>query len=166
MRPSAFDARGLRFEFDDGFTVVRFSDPVTLHEEALDARLSSALEARAPEAALLPSWILARLAAISSTSLPFESEVEICEDGVFVLDLLAAQPDGRVIAKLQLQAGRGAAGLLVISARPEHQEAAIEALLDALLVSPDQLEVCQVEVASAPEAPVSRYGYDGERLLT
>lgn len=163
MRPCAFDARGLRFEFDDGFTVVRFADPVTLHEEALDARLLSAHQAL--EAKLLPSWILARLSAISSVPLPFEPGVEICEDGVFVLDLLAAQPDGRVIAKLQLQAGQGAAGLLVITARAEHQAAAIGALLGALLAQPDQLQVCEVEVASAPDGPVSRYGYDGERLL-
>ena len=149
MSVGVFEAEGLRFELDDGFTPVRFGEPTLLSEEPLDA-----LDTLGPKAQL-PSWLLARLTRLFGQPLFSPEVVEVCEDGVFVVDLLAALPDGRVLAKLQLQAGDGEAGLLSMHSKPEHSRRAVDALVKALLADPEALAVCEVQIASSPKAKPS-----------
>lgn len=153
--------RGVRFEPDDGFALVRFPEPYEVRVLDLAARLSD-IE---PASDRLGSWLVARLAALSDHDPHWSTPgVEVEEEGLVILDLLALEATGKVLAKLQLQAGPEGAGLLGVAARPEAGALAVDALLEILRAAPTALVDAEIWVERPGEPPRAFGRRDGALL--
>lgn len=152
---AGFVHEGIRFQPDDGFTIVGFDAPEDHVEEGLALGTPGA---RA-------SWLAARLAALTERDPQiFTGEIEVEEDGLFIVDLLAEVESGRVLAKLQLQADPEEVAVLGVAGDAEGFARAAAALVGALGAS-DALADVEVEVARSDEDVPVRYGRRAGRLL-
>jgi hypothetical protein len=114
----------------------------------------------------LASWVLARLAAMSeSTLFPGDFVRRDSEVGGFRIRLLAVRGT-EPIAKLRLVAEWGETGLSATAKDSETAAEAARGLIEALAAEPESLERCRVE-ARALELGGHRneYGFDGSILL-
>ena len=114
----------------------------------------------------LASWVLARLADLSESSLfPGDFVRREGELGGYRIRLLAVRGT-EPVARLRLAAECGATMLTATAPDLETAAAAARALIDALKAEPDSLGRCRVTVP-ARELGNHRneYGYDGSTLL-
>lgn len=151
-----FEWEGVSFEPDDGFTVVGFEAPDHHIVEGLPLGVEGA---RA-------SWLAARLATLTEVDPRiFTGEVEVEEDGLFIVDLLAEVSGGKVLAKLQLQADGDEIAALGVSSDEASFDRALAALVAALESAPDDLRDVSVRLATSDEAEAMAIGrVDGELL--
>lgn len=184
-RTGVFGAGPVRFEPDDGFTVVGFGSRSPIEVLGLEANLPTAgsvlgLEANLPipgsgsqglgegssasrgpgarsspspergarSRADLRSWLAARLARLTDGDPRiFTGAVEEEPDGLFVADLLAVDQEGKVLAKLQLQAAPDALALLGVAGRSEAGARAADALVRTLAADPAGLADVEVTIS-------------------
>lgn len=128
----------LQVELDDGYTVVRMQAYESLHREDLFPWLGRS-HTDWP-------WLLGRLAAL----LPLKSvyppgEVQIMDDPLVVVDLLLSEPEGGVVAKLQLQFGPPG-GAILGTVLPSRSSDALASLRVWLMEEPEELRPFQVSV--------------------
>ncbi|MGP0066257.1 MAG: hypothetical protein ACLQGP_21970 [Isosphaeraceae bacterium] len=114
----------------------------------------------------LASWVLARLAEISESSLfPADFVRREGELGGYRIRLLAVRAT-EPIAKLQLGAECGEAVLTATSSNPDTATEAARGLIVVLAAEPKSLGRCRVEVrARELGGHRNEYGYDGRKLL-
>ncbi|MEO1235040.1 MAG: hypothetical protein AAFZ18_39750 [Myxococcota bacterium] len=155
---AAFSAAGIGFELDDGFTVVPFEDPQLVVDETFGDRL--------PEGAPKDGWLASRLTALVGGEAPvFGVGVEIEPDGLWIADVLALDEEGKVLAKLQLQATAEAAAVGAATRDATTAIRVTDAFSAALLADPERLADVEVLVSSNDEEAPRHLGRrDGEWL--
>lgn len=155
------------FELDDGYTSVGFQSRVEVAVEDFAQQLVAELSENYPlTLSELPSWVICRLAKLTQKPEQyFPEEKQYCEEGLFIVDLLVAQSDGRVLAKLQLQAGAPGVGILGAAGSEEAAKNSVSALKQALLDSCRDLEALTLEVVDPDTQQSYRYGYSAQGLL-
>ncbi len=171
-------ADGLRFREDDGYGVVSLADPVEVHVDdwalALQAALATPIDL---DEAPFASWVLARLAAVSTgLAAPTRAPVDIVDDAVYVLDWVVSIED-EAVAKVQIQGGMIGVGLLGVQDR-DLGGRLVDALTGVLAarpheVAPISLRSRDPDWAEAPddyrprpdERAANVFGWDGARYL-
>lgn len=164
MTAGRFEALGIGFEPDDGYTVVPFEPGAEVYDEHVGERLSAAGVDLSPRH--IGSWLAARLAFLTAHDpRVFTRAVEVEPDGLLIVDLLALEPGGRVLAKLQLQAGPEGVCLLGVGTGRDAGTSCSRALVAALAAEPGRLAPVEVLVESTRLRVLRRYGYRDGRLL-
>ena len=161
-----FEAEGVFFEPDDGFTIVRFPQPYPFVCEDLTTVFLSANVAPRSQ---LASWLAARLAFLSQLDARiFTDEIEVEADGLFIVDILAVDSpnNGRVFAKLQLQVSPSEVALLGVASSTEAAERSQRAFLTVCLATPMELRDVEVRIAKPGVAEgLWRVGRKNKHLL-